>query len=841
LADNIMPTSFLQTSIHRSSPRTLATRAIVAAMSAALLTLALPPVNAVAQVARATAPDGGVVLNFVNTELDAVVRALGQFTGKNFLVDPRVKGQLTLVSETPVNRDTAYRMLLGALRMQGFAVVEADGISKVVPEADAKLQGGAVTNTGRGDQLVTRVFKLNYESATNLVPVLRPMIAPNNPINAYPGNNTLVITDYADNLRRIADIIASVDTQSSVATDMIEIKNGIATDVAALVTRLMDPGASGEATNRVTAIADPRTNSVLIRASSPARTRLARDLIAKLDNPSSRATNMHVVYLRNAEAVKLAEVLRGVLTGQSGGSGGFGGGNSGNLMGGTSFGGSSANNTGGFGGTGNTSSALGGSALGGASSTGGVGSALGGTSGGFGGTGTGTGTGTTFSGGGATVQADATTNTLIITAPEPLYRSLREIVDMLDVRRAQIFVESLIVEVTASTAAEFGIQWLSGAGNLSSTSSGTGAFGGTAFGGAGTNLLGVAANPASLGNGLSIGITNGSVTIPGVGQVTNLGFLARALESKSGTNILSTPNLLTLDNEIASIIVGQNVPFITGSYAQTGTGGTTASPFQTIERKDVGLTLKVKPQVSEGGTVKMQIYQEVSSVDSATNTAGIITNKRAIESNVLVDDGQIIVIGGLVQDSVTGAVEKVPGLGDIPYIGGLFRYDSRRRAKTNLMVFLRPYVVREGTPNSNLLIDRYEYMRATQARSQPGEHWLLPDIKAPELPPRVPGEGDPLPRANSQGMVPTTIPRDMSAIMAEGPTTVLQIAASPTENDAQLTARRVSDAGFNAYVEPGEGQVWYVRSRVARDMLTLDTTLSTLRQLGYSAEIVTRP
>lgn len=836
-----MPTSFLQTSTYRSSPRTLATRAIVAAMSAALLTLALPPATAVAQVARATAPDGGVVLNFVNTELDAVVRALGQFTGKNFLVDPRVKGQLTLVSETPVNRDTAYRMLLGALRMQGFAVVEADGISKVVPEADAKLQGGAVTSGGRGDQLVTRVFKLNYESATNLVPVLRPMIAPNNPINAYPGNNTLVITDYADNLRRIADIIASVDTQSSVATDMIEIKNGIATDVAALVTRLMDPGASGEATNRVTAIADPRTNSVLIRASSPARTRLARDLIAKLDNPSSRATNMHVVYLRNAEAVKLAEVLRGVLTGQSGGSGGFGGSNSGNLLGGTSFGGTSANTTGGFGGTGNTSGALGGSALGGASTTGGVGSALGGTTGGFGGTGTGTATGTTFSGGGATVQADATTNTLIITAPEPLYRSLREIVDMLDVRRAQIFVESLIVEVTASTAAEFGIQWLSGAGNLSSTSSGTGAFGGTAFGGAGTNLLGVAANPASLGNGLSIGITNGSVSIPGVGTVTNLGFLARALESKSGTNILSTPNLLTLDNEIASIIVGQNVPFITGSYAQTGTGGTTASPFQTIERKDVGLTLKVKPQVSEGGTVKMQIYQEVSSVDSATNTAGIITNKRAIESNVLVDDGQIIVIGGLVQDSVTGAVEKVPGLGDIPYIGGLFRYDSRRRAKTNLMVFLRPYVVREGTPNSNLLIDRYEYMRATQAQVQPGEHWLLPDIKGSELPPRVPGEGDPLPRANSRGMVPTTIPRDISATFAEGPTTVLQIAATPTENDAQLTARRVSDAGFNAYVEQGEGQVWYVRSRVARDMLTLDTTLSTLRQLGYSAEIVTRP
>ena len=834
-----MPTPTEQTSITRTFQRTPAARAVAAVMSVALLTLALPPVAAIAQTARATSSDTGVVLNFVNTELDAVVRALGQFTGKNFLVDPRVKGQLTLVSETPVNRDTAYRMLLGALRMQGFAVVEVDGVSKVVPEADAKLQGGAVTSSnagGRGDQLITRVFKLNYESATNLVPVLRPMIAPNNPINAYPGNNTLVITDYADNLRRIADVIASVDTQSAISTDMIEIKNGIATDVAALITKLLDPGASGDATNRVTAIADPRTNSVLLRASSPARTRLARDLIAKLDNPNARATNMHVVYLRNAEAVKLAEVLRGVLTGQQGGSSGTGTN--------SSFGTSSlsGNNNSGLGNTSGTSS----STLGSSSSTGsssGLGSNVGGSSGTFGNSGTGTGNSnsTVFSGGGATVQADATTNTLIITAPEPLYRSLREIVDMLDVRRAQIFVESLIVEVTATTASEFGIQWLSGAGNLSSSSTGVGGFGGTSFGGTGTNILGVAANPASLGKGLSIGITNGSVNLPGIGTVTNLGFLARALESKAGTNILSTPNLLTLDNEVASIIVGQNVPFITGSYAQTGTSGTTASPFQTIERKDVGLTLKVKPQVSEGGTVKMQIYQEVSSVDSATNAAGIITNKRAIESNVLVDDGQIIVIGGLVQDSVTGSVEKVPGLGDIPYLGALFRYDNRSRAKTNLMVFLRPYVVREGSPNSNILIDRYEYMRGVQNRAQPGQHWLLPDEKGPELPPRILGNNDPQPRPNAAGVVQPVIPRDLTTIAADGLTTVLQVATAPSEDEAQRAARRVADAGLNATVSKTENDLWAVRTTVARDMLTIDTTLSALRQLGYSAEVVGRP
>ncbi|MDH2235136.1 type II secretion system secretin GspD [Pigmentiphaga sp. GD03639] len=824
---------------NRPAPAPFA-RTLAAAVSSAMLALAVPPAGAAAAAgpANASAADG-VVLNFVNTELEAVVRALGQFTGKTFLVDPRVKGQLTLVSENPVNRDTAYRMLLGALRMQGFAVVEVDGVSKVVPEADAKLQGSPVTSGAGANsgQLVTQVFKLNYESATNLVPVLRPMIAPNNPINAYPGNNTLVITDYADNLKRIANVIASVDTPSAIATDLIEIKYGIATDVAALVTKLLDPGTGGDATQRITAVADPRTNSVLLRASSPARNKLARDLIAKLDNPAARATNMHVVYLRNAEAVKLAEVLRGVLTGQSGtgtmgGTGSLGGGMSGGL--GTGLGGStglSGNNTSSLGNNSNTSGTSG--ALGGATGLGGS-STLG--------SGTTQAGSTVFTGGGATVQADATTNTLIITAPEPLYRSLREIVDQLDVRRAQIFVESLIVEVSAETAAEFGIQWLTGLGNLNA-GNGTAVVGGTSFGGTGSNIIGAAQNIGSIGKGLSIGIAKGSVNIPGIGQVTNLGFLARALETQAGGNILSTPNLLTLDNEQASIIIGQNVPFITGQYAQTGSTST-VSPFQTIERKDVGLTLKVKPQVSEGGTVKMTIYQEVSSVDeSKSNSAGIITNKRAIESNVLVDDGQIIVIGGLIQDQVTGSVEKVPGLGDIPVLGNLFRYDNRKRTKTNLMVFLRPYVVREGGSQSSLMIDRYEYMRAQQAQAQPGSHWLLPDMQAPQLPPRVPGVGDPVQsgRAGAGNVPPTTIPRDVSALQSTDPTIVLQVFGAPSESEAQLAARRVADAGMSAYVVHDDAQRWDVRMRVARDRVTVDTTLAALRDLGYAAEIVTRP
>ena len=440
------------------------------------------------------------------------------------------------------------------------------------------------------------------------------------------------------------------------------------------------------------------------------------------------------------------------------------------------------------------------------------------------------------------MQADATTNTLIITAPEPLYRSLREIIDQLDVRRAQIFVESLIVEVSAETAAEFGIQWLTGLGNLNA-GNGTAVVGGTSFGGTGSNIIGAAQNIGSIGKGLSIGIAKGSVNIPGIGQVTNLGFLARALETQAGGNILSTPNLLTLDNEQASIIIGQNVPFITGQYAQTGSTST-VSPFQTIERKDVGLTLKVKPQVSEGGTVKMTIYQEVSSVDeSKSNSAGIITNKRAIESNVLVDDGQIIVIGGLIQDQTTGSVEKVPGLGDIPVLGNLFRYDNRKRTKTNLMVFLRPYVVREGGSQSSLMIDRYEYMRAQQAQAQPGSHWLLPDMQGPQLPPRVPGVGDPVQsgRAGAGNVPPTTIPRDVSALQSTDPIIVLQVFGAPSESEAQLAARRIADSGMSAYVVHDDAQRWDVRMRVARDRVTVDTTLAALRDLGYAAEIVTRP
>jgi len=333
---------------------------------------------------------------------------------------------------------------------------------------------------------------------------------------------------------------------------------------------------------------------------------------------------------------------------------------------------------------------------------------------------------------GGIIQADAATNSIIITAPDAIYQNLRAVLDKLDVRRAQVYVEALIAELSADKAAEFGVQWQSFGGLNSNNAQG---FGGTNFGGAGQNILGIAQNPAVAGSGLNLGVINGTVNIPGVGTVLNLNLLVRALENDGNANILSTPTLLTLDNEEARIIIGENVPFITGQYALSG-GATTPTPFQTIERKDVGLTLRVKPQISEGGTVRMQIYQEVSSVqDRILNPAGVVTNKRAVESTVLVDDGQIVVIGGLIQDSFRDSTEKVPVLGDLPLIGSLFRYSSRSRNKTNLMIFLRPTVLRDGASATTLSNDRYQYIIGEQRKVKADPSSNLPHMEAPVLPP----------------------------------------------------------------------------------------------------------
>lgn len=674
-------------------------------------------------------------LNFVNAEIDAVVRAIGSFTNQTFVVDPRVRGTISLVSPEPLTAKDAKNALLAALRLQGFTIVESGGVARVLPENDAKVQADNLdprkAMNQSGNAIVTQVFQLNYESATALVPVLRPLIAPNNTIAAYPNNNTLVITDYADNLQRIARIIASIDGPYSGDLQVVNLEHALAVDLAAILSRMLDEGNRGtgaavDAGQRLSVMADPRTNSLLLRTPSKARLNLAKALIAKLDQPTKQPGNVWVVYLKNAEAAKLAKTLQAVLSSSpisdntassslSSGGGGLGGDTSNTNN-------STRNITNGSPGLGGGSSGLG-------TSSGQLSAA----------------SGNIELNNGGIVQADPSTNSLIITAPEPIYRNLRSIIEKLDVRRAQVFVESLIVEVSTDKAAEFGIQFqgLSGVG-----SDGVSVIGGTNFNapGSGNNILGVAANLGSVGRGLNIGVIDGQVNIPGIGTISNLGFLARALESKANANILSTPNILTLDNEEAKIVIGQNVPFITGQFTNSGGNGATVNPFQTIERQDVGLTLRVKPQVSEGGIVKLGIFQEVSSVVDSTNVSGIITNKRSIESNVLVESGNIIVLGGLVEDRVTGNEEKVPGLGDVPVLGQFFRYDNRRRQKTNLMVFLRPVVVRDEDQAQSIVTNRYDYMRKLQQENQPEKRFALPDMPAPVLPAREPqpiqGNGD---------------------------------------------------------------------------------------------------
>ena len=320
-------------------------------------------------------------------------------------------------------------------------------------------------------------------------------------------------------------------------------------------------------------------------------------------------------------------------------------------------------------------------------------------------------------------------------APEPMYNNIRAVIEKLDTRRAQVYVEALIVEVSADRAAEFGIQWqyLQGSNNSSSYVGG-----GTNFGvrGSGNNIIDTSANLGSAGNGLNLGIIRGSITIPGLGTITNLALLVRALQGDNTANILATPNLLTLDNEEARIIVGQNVPFITGQYAQTGSSSS-VTPFQTIVRQDVGLTLRVRPQITEGGTVRLNIYEEVSRVQDTSNPAGIITNKRSLESTVLIEDGQIIVLGGLITDSQSDGTQKLPFLGDVPIVGALFRYDTRSRNKTNLMVFLRPTIVRNAAIGGALTSDRYDYIIGEQRAIQTNPNAIppiLPNFDDPQLP-----------------------------------------------------------------------------------------------------------
>ena len=637
--------------------------------------LALPaPAHASAPARHATAHET-YTIDFPSIEAEAAARAMATILDRPILVDPRVKGTVRLFSDTPVTRAQAFALFQSAIRGAGDAVVESEGLLKVVPEADAKLQTGVVMVGGtarQGEQVITQVFRLSYTGVNDLVPVLRPLISANNTVTANAANNTLVITDYANNLARLGELIAALDTPSATDVEVIPLQYALAADLAPTVMKLSDPSAAASASSGgggnapapsssgLAVIADPHLNALLVKGATPARLAAIRALVARLDRAGASRSNIHVVYLKNTDAVRLATVLRAAFatdssrTGNSGGGAGAPSAASNGLGGGSSPSATNSSSSSSSSTSAETTAPTAGAA---APSTGGY------------------------------IQADPASNALIVTAAEPLYRELRATIDQLDTRRAQLVVESVVVEVDASKALDVGLQWKS--------------------------IFNIASDTS-----------------------LTLGTVAQAIQATSGTNILSTANLVTLDNEEAKIVVGQNVPFVTGSY--TSSSSSTTNPFQTIERKDVGITLRIRPQIGTNGTIRMAIYQESSSVASTaatgTESAGPTTNKRAIETNVVVDDGKIIVLGGLIEDSYSVDREAVPLLEKIPYLGALFRNLSRTRKRTNLLVFLRPVIMRDSATASALTLDRYDDIRANQQRVQQEEPETLPGDAGVSLP-----------------------------------------------------------------------------------------------------------
>jgi general secretion pathway protein D len=673
------------------------------------------PLAAQTSAASASAPLGSqtVLLNFRDVEIAEVASAFSQSMGVAILLDPRVKGKVTLESPNALPIAKAYALFVSALSLQGFSVIESDSAIKVLPSVDAKTVGGRVNAERPGAGIITRVFVLKHESANQVINAVRGLVPAANPVTSMPQTNSIVVTDTAENIARLERVITSLDVPQARIVEAYVSKHLLPSDLAFMIDRIVNEplqrtGQSADlAYQRITFLPSTRNNTLYIRGVDPDRIAFALNLARQFDVPSQTPANIHVVYLKNAEARHLATVLQSVFK-------------------------TSAPSTDASVGSSRSRSEpmppptrpTGSPGL---SSTMESGS-----------------TPTTAQtavevmlADGVLIRSEPTLNALIVVAPEPMYREIRAVIDQLDVRRAQVYIESLIVEVSSDRAAEFGVQfqYLDGL-----TTSSTRGFGGSNFGprGSGVNLLDLATNPTAAGAGLNIGVIRGTINYNGA-TIANLGALARALESRGNTNVIATPNLLTLDNEESRIIIGQNVPFLTGSY----TTGTNPNPFQTIERKDVGTTLRVRPMVTEGGSIRLQIFQEVSSVStdrSLAATSGLITNRRAIESTVLVDDEQIIVLGGLIEDREVSEEVKVPLLGNIPVLGALFRYNNRSRIKSNLLVFLRPVILRSAQDSSILTNNRYDIIRRAQRGELLQTPITLPEIGSPEM------QENPLPR-----------------------------------------------------------------------------------------------
>jgi len=611
-----------------------------------------------------------VTLNLKDADIGALISTVAEVTNRNFIVDPRVKGKVTVISTRPMNSDEVYQVFLSILKVHGFAAVPSGEVIKIVPDVNAKQDGIPTTSAaepGRGDEMVTRVIQVDNVTAAQLVPILRPLVPQQGHLAAYPATNVLIISDRANNVERLSSIISRIDQVSDSEIEVIPLEHASAVEVVRVLTSLNRAGPgpqAGGAADSPILVADERTNSVLLGGDRGDRLRM-RAIISHLDTPLDSGGNTDVIYLRYAEAAEIVDTLLGV----------------GKIEERESQQGKATTST---------------------------------------------------SRGVFDIQADESTNSLVITAPPDIMRTLKRVISQLDIRRAQVLVEAVIAEVSADVTRELGVQWI-----FSGAKDGEGPIGVVNFTNSGSPVADVINGAAAVANGgtfpsvldnalLGFGRTNGSFNYVAV---------MNALASDANTNILSTPTLVTLDNEEAEIVIGENVPFVTGSFTSTGAADGATNPFQTIQREDVGLTLKIKPQINEGDALRLEIEQEVSSIaDSVAGASDLVTNKRSIKTNVMVDNGQVVVLGGLIEENVRESKQKVPLLGDIPVLGALFRSTTGDVEKTNLMVFIHPVILRDAAVTNLYTNNKYNFIRSLQRGEDNEGINLMPDANHPALP-----------------------------------------------------------------------------------------------------------
>lgn len=662
--------------------------------------------------------------SFKDADITQIVEAVSAATGKNFIIDPRVRAQVTMLSTTPMTAAAFYEAFLAILQVHGFVAVPSGNVIKIVPDANARQMPSSdlpdrVSSTS--DEIVTQVVGVKNVSAAQLVPILRPLIPQYGHLAAYPASNILIISDRANNVNRLMRIIRRIDQVGDADIEVIPLQNASAMEIVRIVTALNQQagGADAGASVALKLVADERSNSVLVSGETASRLRV-KALIAHLDTPLDSGGDTQVRYLRYADSEKIATKLKEQITGV-------------------------------------TAAAAGAPAAAGAQAA---------------------------ADKSTTIWADPETNSLVITAAPKTMRSLMTIIDKLDIRRAQVLVEAIIVEVGADKSAELGVNWIvDGSDDGSVVGSFVSKIGGTSV----IDLVG-----AGLSDDVptAVGSLNLTGTTFGVGRLksngTNFAAMIRALRGDGNTNVIATPTIITMDNQEAQIKIAQEVPFVTGQYTPTGGDGN-SNPFQTIQREEVGTILKITPQINEGSAVLLKISQESSSLSESSQAVDLITNKRTIDTNVLVEDGATLVLGGLIQDEDRRREQRVPFLGRIPLIGELFRTRTGQRTKTNLMVFIKPRILRDGTQSAFETNSKYNYMREEMQKSRPRAELLpiLPGQKPlvlPELPPQ-PVSSEPATEGTDSATAPAGTPAPVPApttVTAPGPAS-----AKPTPAPAQ--------------------------------------------------------